>query len=294
MKAEAKNHDVAVVELDAPTVAVLAGVRSPSLSGSFGDYRPPGQQLIGVGDAVQITLWEAGPGGLFSSPAIDRTTPGSRTATIPEQVVARDGAITVPFAGRVRVVGHTQPEIERIIVDRLTDKAIDPQALVTVTRNVSNTATVIGGVGPGARVPLSVRGDRLLDVIALAGGERAAAQDIAVVLARGDRTLRVPMQAVPDDPHENIYLQPDDVVTLVRDPQTFIAAGASGRNAVVPSRPSTSPWTRRSARPAACWTIVPIRPGCSWCATKSPRSRANCRRPVLWLPSPAGCRRSTT
>jgi len=224
----------AVVEIDPATVKVLAAGKSPSLVGTFGDYQPAREQRIGVGDSVQITLWEAGPGGLFSSPSLDRNSPGSRTASIPEQVVARDGAITVPFAGRVPVVGRTPPQIERIIVNRLADKAIDPQALVTVTRNISNTATVMGENIPGARVPLSVRGDRLLDVIAAAGGLHAPPQDISVVLARGKHILRVPMQAVLDNPHENIYLQSADVVTLVRDPQTFTAAGATGRNAVVP------------------------------------------------------------
>jgi polysaccharide export outer membrane protein len=42
------------------------------------------------------------------------------------------------------------------------------------------------------------------------------------------------MQAVLDDPRQNIYVQPGDVVTLVRDPQTFTAIGATGRNAVLP------------------------------------------------------------
>jgi polysaccharide export outer membrane protein len=171
---------------------------------------------------------------LFSSPVVDRSSAGSRSATIPEQQVARDGAITVPFAGRVPVVGRTPPEIERVIVERLADKAIDPQALVTVTRNISNTVTLMGEAGPGARVPLTLRGDRLLDVIASGGGVRAPIQDIAVVLERGGRNLRVPMQAVLDDPSQNIYVQPGDVVTLVRDPQTFTAIGATGRNAVLP------------------------------------------------------------
>jgi polysaccharide export outer membrane protein len=119
-------------------------------------------------------------------------------------------------------------------VQRLADKAIDPQALVTVTLNISNTATVMGEVGPGARVPLSVRGDRLLDVVAEAGGVRAPVVDISVVLSRGNRIVRVPMEAVLDDPHEDIFLQPGDVVTLVHDPLTFTVVGATGRNAVVP------------------------------------------------------------
>ena len=187
-------------------------------------------QRIGVGDGVAITIWEAASGGLFSGPVVDRTSPGSRTATIPEQQVGQDGAITVPFAGRVRVVGQTPPEVERIIVDRLADKAIQPQALVTVTRNISNTVTIMGEVTPGARVPLTLRGDRLLDVLATAGGMRAPTQDIAVVLdARGQEPAGADAGRA-DDPKQDIYLQPGDVVTLVRDPQTYTAVGATGRN----------------------------------------------------------------
>lgn len=233
MEAGTKNG-IAVIEVDPTTANVLAANKSASLVGTFGNTQPAREQRIGVGDAVQITLWEAAGGGLFSSPVVDRSSAGSRSATIPEQQVARDGAITVPFAGRVPVVGRTPPEIERVIVERLADKAIDPQALVTVTRNISNTVTLMGEAGPGARVPLTLRGDRLLDVIASAGGVRAPLQDIAVVLERGGRNLRVPMQAVLDDPRQNIYVQPGDVVTLVRDPQTFTAIGATGRNAVLP------------------------------------------------------------
>lgn len=229
-----QQHDIAVVELDPQSVGLLQASPAASLVGEFGDYRPAREQRIGVGDAVQITLWEAGAGGLFSSPVVDRSSAGSRSAVIPEQVVARDGSITVPFAGRIAVAGRSPPEIERVIVQRLADKAIDPQALVTVTRNLSNTVTVMGEVGPGARVPLTVRGDRLLEVIAAAGGVRAAVSDISVVLSRGSRIVRVPLEAVLDNPRENVFLQPDDVVTLVRDPQSFTVIGATGRNAMVP------------------------------------------------------------
>jgi polysaccharide export outer membrane protein len=228
------ERGLTVTELDSATVNLLSATKAPSLVGAFGDYQPPREQRVGIGDSVQITIWEAGAGGLFSSPVVDRSSPGSRSAVIPEQVVAQDGSITVPFAGRIEVVARTPPEIEQEIVSRLSGKAIDPQALVTLTRNVSNTVTVLGEVAPGARVPLSVRGDRLLDVIAAAGGIRAQVSDISVVLARGRRIVRVPLQAVLEDPRENIYLQSGDEVTLVHDPQSFTVVGATGRNAVVP------------------------------------------------------------
>jgi polysaccharide export outer membrane protein len=228
------RHDVAVINVDTSTVGLLQASTSPSLIGTFGETRPPQEQRIGVGDSVQITLWEAGPGGLFSSPVVDRTSPGSRSATIPDQVIANDGSITVPFAGRIRVAGRTPPEIEQAIMQRLTGKAIDPQALVSVTHNVSNTVTVMGQINPGARVPLSVRGDRLLEVIAAAGSIQASISDIGVVLSRDGEVARVPLEAVMDNPRENVFLRAGDVVTLVKDPQSFTAIGAVGQNGLIP------------------------------------------------------------
>jgi polysaccharide export outer membrane protein len=42
------------------------------------------------------------------------------------------------------------------------------------------------------------------------------------------------MTRVTSDPKENIYMRAGDVLTLIRDPQTFIAYGATGRNAEIP------------------------------------------------------------
>ena len=42
------------------------------------------------------------------------------------------------------------------------------------------------------------------------------------------------MARVVADPRENIFMRPDDVITLVREPQTFVAYGATGRNAEIP------------------------------------------------------------
>jgi polysaccharide export outer membrane protein len=234
LSADELHNRAIIAEVTPSVVNLLSATKPPSLVGAFGDYRPPRELRVGIGDSVEITIWESGQGGLFSSPVIDRASPGARTAVIPAQVVSQDGAITVPFAGRVPVVGKTPPEIEQTIVERLQGKALDPQALVTVTHNVSNTVTVMSELGPSSQVPLSVRGDRLLPVIAEAGGAHAPVVDTAVVLARGDHIVRVPMEAVLDDPREDIYLLPGDVVTLVHDPQTFTAVGATGRNAVVP------------------------------------------------------------
>ena len=221
-------------DVDENVVSVLATHQMASFSGSFGDRRPPPDQRIGIGDTVTVTIWEAAAGGLFSSPVVSANSTGTRSAVIPPQTVAKDGSITVPYAGRIQVAGLTTPEVERRIVSNLTGKAIEPQALVTVPAGTANSVTVLGEVTNGNRIPLSVRGERILDVIAAAGGIRAPAHETFVTLQRGGRTVVVPMQRLILNSSENIYAHPNDVVTVVRDPQTFSVFGAAGRNAVVP------------------------------------------------------------
>ncbi len=103
-----------LVDLSPVVLAALNERRGESFSGRFGDYRSAPEIRIGVGDFVAVTIWEAGAGGLFSAPLqMDRFSPGSRTATIPEQAVARDGTISVPYAGRIVVAGRTGAQVRQ-------------------------------------------------------------------------------------------------------------------------------------------------------------------------------------
>ena len=224
-----------VVDIDAAAVEALRHRGYDSFSAQFGDRNISAEPVIGIGDSVSVTIWEASAGGLFSAPLLsDKISAGSNSAMIPEQTVGRDGGITVPYAGRIHVAGKTTRAVQQTIEKALEGKAIQPQVLVNVTRPVSNSVSVGGEVSGGARIPLSVKGDRLLDVIAAAGGVRAPVNETFVELSRGSTTSRIPLTRVIANPRENIYLHPNDVLTLVRDPQTFIAYGATGRNAEIP------------------------------------------------------------
>lgn len=222
-----------VTDLSPGAVAILKQVPNLTLAGRFGAHEGSPSPAIGLGDSVSVTLWEAASGGLFSSTAVSGVTAGSHSAAIPEQAVGRDGAITIPYAGRVRVAGLTPAQVERSIVSRLVGKAIEPQALVTVTKNVANSVTVTGEVTNGAQVPLSTRGERIMDVIALAGGIKVPVHDVFISLSRGSTTAKIPMQALLANPRENIFVRPRDVITVESQPQTFTAFGSTGVNQLV-------------------------------------------------------------
>ncbi|MDB5510997.1 MAG: hypothetical protein JWR08_480 [Enterovirga sp.] len=223
-----------VLDIDERVVSILASFPGPSFRARFGDYRPAPDLRIGVGDDVRVTIWEAAAGGLFSSPAVDRFGTGSRSAIIPDQTVSRDGTIAVPYAGRLNVVGRRPADVEREVLERLAGKAIEPQALVTISRSTSNSVTVTGEVTNGARVPLGPRGDRVMDVIGSVGGVRGTVHDAFVRLTRGNTTATVPLETILATPQENVFLRPGDILTLVREPQTYTTFGAIGSNTVVP------------------------------------------------------------
>ncbi len=222
-----------LVNINDNVVAALLALPAESFHVRFKKYGRPPQPKIGIGDGVVISIWEAAGGGLFGTSPTDHVSAGSRSVTIPEQAVGRDGGVSVPFADRVPAAGRLPTEVQKTIEQRLAEKAIEPQVIVIVTKSLSNSVTVAGEVVSGARVPLSLKGDRLLDLIAAAGGARAPVYETFVRLSRDGVTATIPMEALVSDPAENIYAYPGDVLTLVRLPQSFTAFGATGSNTQV-------------------------------------------------------------
>jgi polysaccharide biosynthesis/export protein len=228
---ENNHYRFDIVDVDNNVLATLLAGPHESFAARFKKYGRPPASRIGVGDAVSVTIWEAAAGGLFGGQKAGETATGATSVTLPTQLVGQDGAISVPYAGRIPVAGRTPRGVQQLIVQRLADKAIEPQAIVTVVESVTDTATVSGEVVNGARLQLSLKGDRLLDLIAEAGGAKAPVYQTFVRLSRGGVTATIPMLTLVSHPAENIYAWPGDVLTLIRVPQTFSVLGAAGTNA---------------------------------------------------------------
>jgi polysaccharide export outer membrane protein len=186
---------------------------------------------IGAGDALEINLWEAPPAALFGGGAVDPRAPNtSRAITLPEQVVDRQGFISVPFAGRVRALGLSTQALEAEIVRRLKGKANQPEAMVRLLRNGSANVTVVGEVNTSLRMPLTASGERLLDALAAAGGVRQSVSKMTLQVTRGDQYHSMPLDRVIRDPRQNVPLRPGDVITALFQPLSFTALGATGKN----------------------------------------------------------------
>jgi len=209
-----------------PRVVDIVGKSSPRLSSVFADRRPPKEIRFGVGDIVNVTVFEAMAGGLFI-PAEAGVRPGN-FITLPNQAVDSDGNISVPYAGSIRAKGKTAVEVQRAIVDAIKSRALDPQVVVSLVDQRTSLISVLGEVGTPSRFPANAGGEYILDALARAGGPRSQGFDTWVMLERQGRRATVPFGALVYEPANNIYVHPYDTIYVYREPQTFLAFGAVG------------------------------------------------------------------
>lgn len=215
------------------TRRLLADRAKTRFSEAWGATPKPGN-VLGFGDVVELSVWEAPPATLFGVTLGDARQNGgmstARNAVLPEQVVNAAGEITVPFVGAVPAAGRTLEQLQADVAQRLQGKANQPQVLARVLRNVSSNVTVVGEVAQAQRLPITAKGERLLDALAAAGGVRQPVGKMSLQVTRGSTVLTQPLEQVIAEPAENILLQPGDVVTALYQPFSLTVLGATGSN----------------------------------------------------------------
>lgn len=217
-----------LVDLSPQTVAVTEKQSVRTLGSSF-KGRPTSPVLkLGAGDIVAVTVFEAAPGGLFI-PADAGARPGNFIA-LPAQEVSRNGTISVPFAGEIPAAGRTTQEVQATIQERLANRAIEPQAIVTLQESRSSLVSVTGEVNQPIRFAITRSGDKLLDAITRAGGSRWPTYETYITLQRGKTVGTVYFNRLVSEPDNNVFLQPGDTIIVKREVRTFMALGASGQN----------------------------------------------------------------
>jgi polysaccharide biosynthesis/export protein len=214
----------ALVPVTSKTDAVLASV-TPRLSTAFSDRTPPRGFRFGIGDIVSVTIFESAAGGLFTA---DAGIKAGNYVTVPNQAVDERGKITVPYAGEIPVRGRTPSEVQRDITNRLKERALEPQILVALAEQHTSLYSVLGDVKTAGRFPASPSGERILDAIARAGGPGNQGYDVWVSLERAGRRATIPFGALMYEPTNNIFVQPNDVIYVFNQPQTYVAFGAAG------------------------------------------------------------------
>lgn len=206
-----------LVHVNADTARLVSSYQSRILSRRFGFGRQGSGALIGVGDQLKVTIFEAGTDGLFS-------TTESKQISI-DLVVQPDGTGAIPYVGAVRFAGRTLEQARASIRAGLEGKAVQPDVVITALDTPSRTVTVAGAVNSSGLIPLSLTGDQIAEVIAKAGGNNAQPFETYVTMTRGNKVARVLLKTIIENPSENIFILPGDQIFLTRDPRTFTLLG---------------------------------------------------------------------
>lgn len=216
-----------LVKLNADAIRIIGEHGPEAIVATFGDQRPPPEIKFGIGDVVSVTIFEAASGGLFI-PLEAGIRPGN-FVTLPNQPVDTSGNISVPYAGSLRAAGKTPTEVQREIVNAIKNRAIDPQAVVALATQNTSLISVLGEVNTPNRFPAQPAGEHILDAITRGGGIKDQGYDNWVVLERKGRRAAVPFGALISDPANNVWAWPNDTIYVFKQPQTFLAFGASGQ-----------------------------------------------------------------
>jgi polysaccharide biosynthesis/export protein len=221
----------ALIKVTPETIDILAAHEPKGLAGAFTDRRPSANITFGIGDVVSVTIFEAAAGGLFI-PLEAGVRPGNFVA-LPDQMVDNNGNITVPFAGLIKAAGRTNTQIQDDIVNKIKNRAIEPQAIVSLAQQRTSLISVVGAVNTPLRfaVPATGAGDRVLDAITRAGGISGPGYLSWVMLERGGRRATVPFENLVMNAKNDIYILPGDRIYVYQEPQKFMAFGATGGGA---------------------------------------------------------------
>lgn len=151
-----------------------------------------------------------------------------------------EGDISIPVAGRMHVAGLSVEQLEANVAKALTSIMNDPKVTVTVTEFGSRPVSVLGAVrSPGVH---QISGRKtLFEVLSLAGGLSADAGNTIKITRRVDAgplplanfrrdlsgeffvgSLDVKSVMEARDPGVNIYVLPNDVITVPKAEMVYV------------------------------------------------------------------------
>ncbi|CAH0497204.1 polysaccharide biosynthesis/export family protein [Novosphingobium sp. CECT 9465] len=225
------NLPIQVVEV--ASIADIPPGITPSLTAPLPALAPPPTDMVGPGDVLEVSIYEAGvtlfSGGGAGAAAGQVNQVGVQVQKLPPSRVDDNGDISIPYAGKLRVIGRTVGEVEAQIQRALRGLSQDPKVLVTLTQSITNSVIVSGEVNKPGRLVLQTNRETLSDVVALAGGYRGNARDLTLRVVRQNRNVDIRFNDLVDNPMLDVPAYPGDRFMLINSPQSFSVLGAPGR-----------------------------------------------------------------
>ena len=185
--------------------------------------KPELTAVLGVGDVLQVTIWERGENGLFSPI-------GGATSLVAE--IEERGTIYLPYVGNVRASGRTADGLRRAIVKLLSEKTLDPQVEVKRETGDSKSIIITGTAGVAGIVPIDRTTRSLIGILAKTGFSVPDPEVVLVKVRRGELEGEIWMRELFENPQYDIPVRAGDIIFLNNDTRHFRSLGAVGQSRV--------------------------------------------------------------
>jgi polysaccharide export outer membrane protein len=164
--------------------------------------------------------------------------------------VRDDGTISLPYIGKLQADDADPDMLAARIRQRLKPLSQSPQVQVAITQSVQSVAYVSGAISKPGRISLTAARERLLDVLAIAGGAQSTTAgadglDLDVHLVRGDKAVSVRLGDLRPEDVANLVILPGDRIELRRAARTYTAFGATEHVSQILSVRKRFRWPRR-------------------------------------------------
>jgi polysaccharide export outer membrane protein len=207
-----------IVDLSPQTIgAISTAPAAPAVSTARPARGTAPAIIVAPGDVLRVRIFEPYDGSIYAP----LQKGGSEVGLLR---VSENGTISVPYAGNVPVAGVGLQTVEERIVAKLTGRAFQPQVVVELAVDRSNTYAVAGDVKAPGRYSLLEGAKTLVDAINRAGGTARAPNQHEVTLKRRGVDYRIPMSDLLAG--GDIMLQRDDTLVVTTNIKAFTALGA--------------------------------------------------------------------
>jgi polysaccharide biosynthesis/export protein len=232
------------LELAASAESEATRARQAALDTALGRLASAPEQLpfrFAAGDTIEVTMWSYAP--LPGANSFAGNGPGA--SQLGSFTLDTDGAVLLPYAGRVALAGQSLAEAQQTIAARYAALKIlqGPTATVKVASSPHSDVLVTGAVGHPTQVAWSPAGLTLAQAITQALGDGASTLGqgdlsatraaVRVSVARGDGSpVEVPIAAAFERP---IPLRPGDRVVVRKAPvvEVTMLGGGTRKNGVL-------------------------------------------------------------
>lgn len=181
-------------------------------------------QIIRPGDTLDVLIWDSGENSLLTSPE-------QRVADLSGMRVAEDGAIFVPYVGKVKVSGRSPGNARQLVQRQLETIVPSAQVQLRMTEGRTNSVDLVGGVSKPGPVVMPDQNFSVLSAISAAGGVTDKMENPQVKLVRGSKIYATSVDRLYENPSLDTRLRGGDKLIVEEDRRYFLSLGAAGTEA---------------------------------------------------------------